>query len=89
MSENEDFHPKLNELSERVYKLRGHSQEKAELEQQISDLVFKEYSPHMSPEKCELIWSRAWEDSHSTGYHAVAMEYGELIEWLKRVEALG
>lgn len=89
MSLREEFYSELDELSAQVSQLRGRSQEKAELEQRISDLVFAEYSPEYSPEKCELIWTRAWAEGHSTGYHTVAMEYAELVSWLKEVEALG
>lgn len=82
------YYEELTELDARSMRLRQRTPEMVQLHGQIMDLVFAEHSPEMSREKCELIWSQAWERGHSLGYHEVASEYQDLVDWLDKLEAL-
>ena len=83
-----DYYEELSELDARLMRTRARTPEHVELEGRVMDLVFGEVSPEMSREKCELIWSQAWERGHSHGYHEVASEYQDLVDWLRKLDAV-
>lgn len=82
------YFEELQAIDAESMRLRARSAEHRELTRRAQELVFAEHSPEMSPEQCELIWDQAWERGHSHGYHEVASEYQDLVDWVRRFQSL-
>jgi len=58
-------------------------------EAQWSHYLHETYTPRLSDEQAELLFSKAWENGHAYGYAEVENEYIDLADWLKRFMKAG
>lgn len=82
------YFEELVELDAQSRRVRARTEEGLELDRRIKELVFAEESPEFSEAQCKLIWDQAWERGHSHGYTAVASEYQDLADWVRKFQSL-
>ena len=60
----------------------------AELEAEWREWLFQEHADDMSTEAAQVVFARAWEEGHASGYSEVEMHFVDLIGLVREVNRI-